>query len=139
MRSLAYSDDLPLVNVPSLAALACQQGDVWWTLLPLKKDTTFQAVYEVRDGTWSELLAPEAVDDDQLPELGKLMDRVTPVGLATKADAMARWCQGLTPGSSDTLKASAVAWAARSCEAGHWSDALPAYHRKSAPELQRGL
>ena len=37
MRTLAWTDDLPLCSVPSLAALACQQGDGrWWTLLPLK-------------------------------------------------------------------------------------------------------
>ena len=142
VRALAYCDDLPLANVPSLAALACQQGDgCWWTLLPLKKDTTFHAVYEVRNGTWRELLPPEAVDDDQLPNLGQLMDQVTPVGpaLATKADAMARWCRGLEPGNAADLKAPAVAWAARGCQAGHWSEAMPAYYRKSAPELQRGL
>lgn len=142
VRTLAWSEQLPVVSVPSLAALACQQGDgCWWTLLPLKKDTTFHAAYEVRGGRWHELIAPFAVDDAELPDLGPLRDRLTAVGpaLATKPEAMANWCQGMPQGSDAALEAVAVAQAARSCASGAWDQVLPAYYRKSAPELQRGL
>ena len=142
MRTLAWTDDLPLCSVPSLAALACQQGDgCWWTLLPLKKDTTFHAAYEVKNGIWEELIAPQAVDDADLPAIGDLAQGLTAVGpaLTLKPEAMARWCRGMPQGNAAVLEAPAVADAARGCTAEHWSAALPNYHRKSAPELQRGL
>ena len=76
-----------------------------------------------------------------MPTLGALRDGLTAVGpaLATKPDAMAAWCEGMAMGSDAALAAPAVATAAHGCSAEAWSAALPNYHRKSAPELQRGL
>lgn len=141
LRTLAWCDDLPLIPVPTLAALACQQGDGrWWTLLPLKKDVTYHAAYAVEGGRWRELLPVAALADDQPPPHGPWTVGCTAVGpaLTAKPEAMAQWCGALAQGSAAALDAVAVAQAARCCQAQPWSAVLPAYHRKSAPELQRG-
>lgn len=140
-RTLAWCDQLPVLAVPTLAALACQQGDgCWWTLLPLKKDVTFHACYRVQGGRWEELSAPLAVDDAALPELAQVPPEALAVGpaLQLKEAAMQRWCGDRQRGSADDLDARGVAVAAACCPAQAAHEAFPNYYRKSAPELQRG-
>lgn len=141
-RTVAWVEGLPLIAVPTLAALACQQGDgQWWTLLSLKKDVTFHAAYRVNAGRWHECQAPLAVDDAHPPSLPPASQPWVAVGpaLADKPAAMAAWCGSMSMGSVAALGAVAVGHAARYLPSQAWSTVLPSYHRKSAPELQRGL
>ena len=142
-RTLAWCDGLPVIPVPSLAALACAQGaGNWYTLLPLKKDVTFHAAYHVDgDGSWQELMPVQALADDApLPSLSSLPEQITLVGpaLSAKPDLLARLPHSLPRGQDEAPQAHGVALAARSCQAlADLDQLLPAYHRQSAPELQR--
>ncbi|TVR39966.1 MAG: tRNA (adenosine(37)-N6)-threonylcarbamoyltransferase complex dimerization subunit type 1 TsaB [Planctomycetota bacterium] len=143
VRTLCWIDELPLIPVPSLAALAVAQGDgCWWTLLSLKRDVTFSAVYRVQRGRFAELVSVQAcVDDQPLPQ--SLPAEAVAVGpaLAAKPALAQSWApqqaDAIAAGMAE-LDAVAVAHAARSCSPEPWSAVLPQYHRLSAPELQRG-
>lgn len=138
LRTLAYTEALPLIPVSSTQALAVQQGEgKWWTLISLKKDTTFSAVYTVlADGQTTELQAVQAVADaDGMP----LPEAAAPCGpaLQAKPALLEQWGYAGAHGSVEPLRALAVAQAADWCVAQPWSQVLPAYHQRSAPELQR--
>ena len=69
MRTLAWIEQLPVVGVDTLAAIAAAQGPgCWWVWLPLKKDTTFHACYRVTpDGC--EVISPITAQLDSVPLL----------------------------------------------------------------------
>jgi len=139
-RTLAWLEDLPVRAVDSLAALAAGAGDgLWWTLLPLKRDVTFHALYRVAAGRVRCLAAPSAVADAEPPTLGPDFTGATAIGpaLAEKAGLLARWAPGFPQASVQPCDARGVAAAAADSPLLDWRDLHPAYHMASAPALQR--
>ena len=135
-RCLAWAESLPVIPVPSLAALACQQGPGrWYTLLALKKDVTFHAAYQVKDQSWQELSPVQACEDQQAWACPPAACVAVGPALAEKP-ALAQQL-GLPLGSPQPLHAEGVAKAALSCPPLAWDQLFPAYHRPSAAELQR--
>lgn len=139
-RTLAWVEGLRVRAVDSLAALAMAQGDgLWWTLLPLKRDTTFHGLFRVLGGHCDTLRATAAGADAEAVDLHPLTREAIAIGpaLATKPDLAPRWCPGVRLGSSAGVNARGVAGAAAGSPVVAWSELLPAYHQLSAPELQR--
>lgn len=139
-RTLAWIEQLPVHGVDSLQALAMQHGDgLWWALLPLKKDTTFHALFRVRGGECETLAATSACLDRDRPRLHELTASATAIGpaLAAKPELAHSWCPGIRLGSAAPLNARGVARATHLVPAVTWQALLPAYHQDSAPEIQR--
>ncbi|TVR14323.1 MAG: tRNA (adenosine(37)-N6)-threonylcarbamoyltransferase complex dimerization subunit type 1 TsaB [Planctomycetota bacterium] len=138
-RTLAWCDQLPLIPVPTLAALACDQGPgLWYTVLPLKKDVTFHAAYSVdATGAWQEVLPVQAINDDASADFPPVDATYTAVGPALASKPQLLQCCPAPSGSPQAPTAHGVARAARSCQPQDPAHLLPAYHRASAPELQR--
>jgi tRNA threonylcarbamoyladenosine biosynthesis protein TsaB len=139
-RTLAWVEGLRVRAVDSLSALAMAQGDgLWWTLLPLKRDTTFHALFRVAGGSCETLRATAAGADAEAVELHPLTSAAIAIGpaLATKPDLAGRWCPGVRLGSSAGVDARGVGRAAAGSPLVAWNELLPAYHQLSAPELQR--
>jgi tRNA threonylcarbamoyladenosine biosynthesis protein TsaB len=139
-RTLAWVDGLPVHGVDSLAALARQQGDgLWWTLVPLKRDTTFHGLFRVSGGRVETIQPAMAAADDTTPALDPLIAQAVAVGpaLTAKPGLAERWCPGVKLGSAGVLTARGVAQDARQSPPGRWEEILPAYHQLSAPEIQR--
>jgi tRNA threonylcarbamoyladenosine biosynthesis protein TsaB len=139
-RTLAWIEGLPVRAVDSLEALARGRGDgLWWTLLPLKRDTTFHALFRVVGGVCETLRSTIAAADAAVPDLHPLTAQAIAVGpaLATKPGLAERWCPGVRTGDPRGPDARGVALAAPWSPALAWDAVLPAYHQASAPELQR--
>jgi tRNA threonylcarbamoyl adenosine modification protein YeaZ len=139
-RTLAWIDDLPVHGVDSLAALALEQGDgLWWALMPLKRDTSFHALFLVDQGRLTVLAPTRAHLDAETPDLHPRTLEAVAIGpaLAAKPDLARRWCPGVALGSPAILTARGVAKAAAQVAPGSWRDVLPAYHLEAAPVLQR--
>ncbi|MBA3708187.1 MAG: tRNA (adenosine(37)-N6)-threonylcarbamoyltransferase complex dimerization subunit type 1 TsaB [Planctomycetes bacterium] len=139
-RTLAWLDDLPVHGVDSLVALALEQGDgLWWTLMPLKRDTTFHGLFEVAGGSVAILEATRADRDADAVVLHPRTRDATAIGpaLAAKPALARHWCPGIAIGAAAHLTARGVAKAAASVPAASWRDLLPAYHLEAAPVLQR--
>ena len=74
-RSLAWAWQLPVYNVNSMVALAAPHGDGRYVcLMPLKKDTTFIAAYEILDDTVTELFPVTPFLDSNKPTLPMIGD-----------------------------------------------------------------
>lgn len=140
VRTLAWIEDLPVHGVDSLAALAAERGDgLWWVLLPLKRDTTFQGLFRVAGGLVTTLTLSVAQADAGAPVLHPATAQATAVGpaLAQKPGLAERWCPGVALGPAAGVSARGVARLARATAPQRWPEALPAYLQASAPELQR--
>lgn len=139
-RTLAWIDHLPVHPVDSLAACAMQQGDgLWWVLLPLKRDTTFHGLYEVRGGRLSTLLATAACRDDAAPVVHPRLAEAVAIGpaLSAKPGLAQRWSRDIRLGDPAGPDARGVALLAGQVEAVAWDRVLPLYHQEPAPVLQR--
>lgn len=139
-RTLAWIEGLRVRAVDSLAALAVARGDgLWWTLLPLKRDTTFHALFRVTGGRCETLRATAAAADAEPIDPHPLTHEAVAIGpaLASKPDLAARWCPGVRLGDASGVDARGVALAAPAAPLVEWAGLLPAYHQLSAPELQR--
>ena len=140
VRTLAWIDQLPVIGVDSLAALAAERGDgLWWVLLPLKKDTTFHGLFRVAGGALEVLMPSAAQADAERPALHPATAQATAVGpaLAHKPGLAERWCPGVALGLPSALSARGVARLARVFPARPWQEALPVYLQASAPEKLR--
>jgi tRNA threonylcarbamoyladenosine biosynthesis protein TsaB len=139
-RTLAWIEQLPVHGVDALAALAAERGDgLWWTLLPLKKDTTFHGLFRVSDGRVETLQATCTGLDAHSVTLHPDTAHAVAVGpaLAAKPGLAERWCPGIRLGDPAALTARGVARLAPHVPALDWSAILPAYHQQPAPVLQR--
>lgn len=140
VRTLAWIEQLPVLPVDTLVALACAQGPgLWWCLLPLKRDTTFHAVVSVDAERRPTVLMPsQAVLDAQPLGLPPGCDPVA-IGpaLASKPELVERWRPGTRLGSADGPSALGVAWAAQVVTPVTWDQVLPVYLQEPAPVLQR--
>lgn len=139
-RTLAWLDRLPVHPVDSLAACAAVRGDgLWWVLLPLKRDTTFHALFEVRGGRVGTLQATAACRDDEVPALHPRTAAATAVGpaLAGKPGLAQRWCPGVRCGDAAGPDAAGVALLAGQVPPVSWDRVQPLYHQEPAPVLQR--
>lgn len=139
-RTLAWIEQLPVHGVDALAALAAEQGDgLWWTLLPLKKDTTFHGLFRVSGGIVTTLAETVAVPDALMPMLHPDTVLATAIGpaLGAKPDLARTWCPGVAVGTSASPTARGVARLAPQVPALDWQALLPAYHQQPAPVLQR--
>lgn len=139
-RTLAWCEQLPLVGVDSLAAIACAQGPgLWWVLLPLKGDTTFHALVEVGPAG-HQFLAPSAWSlDAATPALHPRTVQAVAIGpaLAQKPELAREWCPGVALGRAVGCTARGVLKAAEGQPGQDWRELAVAYHIPSAPELQR--
>jgi tRNA threonylcarbamoyladenosine biosynthesis protein TsaB len=136
-RTLAWTDDLPICAVDSTAAAALAAGPGTWAVcLSLKRDVTFVACHRISAAAIDTVLPVAAYDDagpapHLPPEAG-----VTGPALEAKATVIdAWWPDRLRQAAS--LDALAVGRAARWSPSIPWQELAPAYHRASAPELQR--
>jgi tRNA threonylcarbamoyladenosine biosynthesis protein TsaB len=145
-RTLAWVEGWPVRSVGTMAALAAAQGPgLWWSLVPLKKDTTFHALYRVDDaGLVDEIIAPTPCLDRDHPVLADAVAAAVAIGpaLHSKPGLAEHWCPGIAVGSSEACSAQAVArLAVAEQRAGRataeWHSLVPAYHIASAPELER--
>lgn len=140
VRTLAWVEALPVHVVDSLAACAATQGDgLWWVLLPLKRDTTFHALVELRAGR-ADILAPTAAcRDDAAPALHPLTREAVAIGpaLAAKPGLAQRWLPGVREGDPAGPDARGVAMLAAQSPALDWAAVQPLYHQEPAPVLQR--
>jgi tRNA threonylcarbamoyladenosine biosynthesis protein TsaB len=139
-RTLAWLEGVPVAGIDSLAARAAEAGDgLWWVLLPLKRDTTFHALFRVA-GSLIEVLAPTvAAADAASQDLHPATTGATAIGpaLTAKPGLAQRWCPGVAEGSPAALSARGVARVAAGVPAGPWDRLLPQYHQEPAPVLQR--
>lgn len=140
VRTLAWLEDLPVLPVDTLVALACANGPgLWWCLLPLKRDTTFHAVVAVDDARRpTVIMASAAIPDAQPPTLPAGCDPVA-IGpaLTAKPELVQRWRPGTRLGSALGPTADGVAYAAQWVAPVAWADVLPVYLQEPAPVLQR--
>jgi tRNA threonylcarbamoyl adenosine modification protein YeaZ len=139
-RTLAWIEQLPVHGVDALAALAAEQGEgLWWTLLPLKKDTTFHGLFRVSGGIVTTLAETVAAPDALMPTLHPDTASAIAIGpaLAAKPDLARTWCPGVALGTSAGPTARGVARLAPQVPALDWQAILPAYHQQPAPVLQR--
>lgn len=140
VRSLAWVEDLPVLAVDTMAAIAVASGPgLRLVLLSQKRDATFHALWQVdADGGLRELWPSEARADDA-KALSALPIAALVVGpaLAGKPALAERWAPGLSCGSTSGCTALAVARVARSLSPCDWRTLLPRYHVASAPEMQR--
>ncbi len=139
-RTLAWVEGVRVRAVDSLEALAHQRGDgLWWTLLPLKRDTTFHALFRITGGRCETLQATAAGADAEGVALHPSTRDAVAIGpaLATKPELAGRWCPGVRLGDAAGVDARGVARAAVDAPLVEWAQLLPAYHQLSAPELQR--
>ncbi len=140
VRTLAWIEQLPVLPVDTLVALACAQGPgLWWCLLPLKRDTTFHAVVAVDEARRPTMVVASAAIPDAQPPL--LPDGCDPIAigpaLTAKPELAERWRPGTRVGSADGPSAIGVAWAAQSVTPVTWDQVLPVYLQEPAPVLQR--
>jgi tRNA threonylcarbamoyladenosine biosynthesis protein TsaB len=139
-RTLAWTEQVPVIPVDSLLALALEQGDgCWWTLLPLKKDTTFSACFRVTAGKAEVCHATHArLDAGPAPELPSTVVAVGPALLA-KPTLATTWRPQVALGSTayPTAKGVALATLQAGAQPMAWNDLLPEYHMEPAPVLQR--
>ena len=139
-RTLAWVEGLRVRAVDSLEALARARGPgLWWTLLPLKRDTTFHALFRIVGGQCETLRATTTGADAEAVDLHPLTREAVAVGpaLASKPGLAGRWCPGVILGEAAGVVARGVALAAAAAPLVEWGHLLPAYHQLSAPELQR--
>jgi tRNA threonylcarbamoyl adenosine modification protein YeaZ len=139
-RTIAWLEAVPVIAVDSLAATAAQAGDgLWWVLLPLKRDTTFHALFRVAAGRIETLAPSVAAADAAVPALHPLTAQAVAIGpaLTAKPGLAERWCPGIGCGSSAGPDARGVALAAQGGEPRPWAELLPAYLMEPAPVLQR--
>lgn len=139
-RTLAWIAALPVHPVDSLVALALERGDgLWWPLLPLKRDTTFQAVVRVVGGRPEVVVATLAQPDGDPPLLPGDLAGLVAIGpaLTAKPELVQTWRPGTTLGDPAPLTARGVAIAAAQVPAVTWQQVLPAYHQDPAPVIQR--
>ena len=139
-RTLAWVEGLRVRAVDSLEALARARGDgLWWTLLPLKRDTTFHALFRIAGGRCETLRATATAADAEAIDLHPETAEAVAIGpaLATKPELAGRWCPGVRLGDAAGVDARGVALAAADAPLVEWAALLPAYHQLSAPELQR--
>lgn len=139
VRTIAYTDRLPIHAVDACAALAAAAGPGRWAvLLPLKRDTTFTAVVVVAaDGTITMERAVRAVLDDDDADLASCGASALGPALVDKPALVRRWLPDAPWGSAAGVSAVAVAGAARHVPARPWAGLLPRYHQLSGPELLR--
>jgi len=139
-RTLAWIEGLAVHPVVSTAALAAQQGDgLWWTLMPLKRDTTFHALYRMVAGSCEIITAPQPCLDAAQPAIDPSISNSIAIGpaLAQKPGLAERWAPGVRLGSSIGVDARGVAAIARCTPPSPWRDILPEYGIQPAPILQR--
>jgi tRNA threonylcarbamoyl adenosine modification protein YeaZ len=139
-RTLGWLDRLPVHAVDSLAACAARQGDgVWWVLLPLKRDTTFHALFDIVAGRLTTLRATCACRDDAKPELHPGTSQAIAIGpaLVGKPGLAEAWLPGVRLGDPGGPDARGVAMLADQVPGLPWDRVLPLYHQEPAPVLQR--
>ena len=139
-RTIAWTDQLPVHLVDSLAACAAQQGDgLWLVLLPLKRDTTFHGLFRVEDGFVATLSGTMACRDDGLPALPSEAAGAVAIGpaLTAKPGLAERWVHGIALGDPACPDARGVARIAAQVAPVPWNRVLPRYHQEPAPVLQR--
>ena len=139
-RTLAWVEGLRVRAVDSLEAMARARGDgLWWVLLPLKRDTTFHALFRIGGGRCETLRATATGADAEAISLHP--DTAAAVAIApavaTKPELAARWCPGVRLGDPAGVDARGVALAAADAPLVEWPALLPEYHQLSAPELER--
>ncbi|HAT10041.1 MAG TPA: tRNA (adenosine(37)-N6)-threonylcarbamoyltransferase complex dimerization subunit type 1 TsaB [Planctomycetes bacterium] len=140
VRTLAWLEGLPVHPIDSLAACARRQGDgLWWVLLPLKRDTTFHALFRINGGHLETIVPTHACRDDQLPQLPELADTAVAIGpaLSAKPGLAERWRPGVVCGDPSGPDARGVAALAGQVPSVAWDAVLPLYHQEPAPVLQR--
>jgi tRNA threonylcarbamoyladenosine biosynthesis protein TsaB len=137
-RTLAWIDRIPVHPVDSLAACAMAAGDGrWWVSLPLKKDTTFHAIYGVAGGHLTIAHPAVAVPDaDALPWPVDGAVAIGP-GLTAKPELIARYAPQGIRGSAAPPTARGVARLAAQTPAVAWDALVPVYGQEPAPVLQR--
>ncbi len=139
-RTIAWTDDLPVHPVDSLAACAIRQGDgLWLVLLPLKRDTTFHGLFRVACGLVTTLSGTTACLDEQLPALPPEAADAVAIGpaLSAKSGLAGRWSPGSRLGDPAPPDARGVARLAGQVPAVPWDAVLPLYHQEPAAVLQR--
>ena len=138
-RSLAWAWQLPVYNVNSMVALTAEHGDGRYVcLMPLKKDTTFIAAYEINADHVSELLPVTPYLDANIPALPDLGDyQLVGPALHSKAHLIHDWSLQQNILSDAAVNAVTVLRACKLSTLVDWEAVLPAYHQASAPELQR--
>lgn len=138
IRTLAWLEHLEVTPVGSLAALAAAQGDgCWWTLLPLKKDTTFHACYRISSGIISELSpATPCLDLAGPPSPPPGAVAIGPA-LSLKPGLADRWAPGIVLGDPAPVHGRGVARAALGRPSIPWSGLLPDYGIEASPVIQR--
>lgn len=139
-RTLGWTDSLPVHAVDSLAACAMGQGDgLWWVLLPLKRDTTFHALFEITGGRLEILQATTACRDDAAPVLHPRTRDALAIGpaLGGKPGLAQAWIPGIRMGDAAGPDARGVARLAGQVPPTGWEHVAPLYHQDPAPVLQR--
>lgn len=132
-RSLAALENLPIIAVDALAALALAAGPgLWRACWSLKRDVTFTGVYQVSDGLTTVAPATAVLDAEGIPSDHPLAVCIGPA-LTTKPHLF----MGLHTGSAAELNAVMVGRAARHFPQISWQDCLPQYGLASDPELRR--
>jgi hypothetical protein len=116
------------------------QGDgLWWVLLPLKRDTTFHAVFAIAGGRLETLQATVACRDDLPPALHARTREAVAIGpaLIGKPGLAQSWLPGVCEGDAAGPDARGVARLAGQVPPIAWEHVAPLYHQEPAPVLQR--
>ncbi len=140
IRTLAWLEALPVHPVDSLAACAMRQGDgLWLVLLPLKRDTTFHALFRITGGRLETIAPTTACRDDRAPPFSEMARAAIAIGpaLAAKPGLAERWLPGIASGDPAGPDARGVAALAGQVPTVAWDAVLPLYHQEPAPVLQR--
>lgn len=138
-RSLAWAWHIPVHSVNSMLALTAAHGDGRYVcLMPLKKDTTFIAAYEITGTCVTELFPVTPYLDSNTPDLPDLGNyQLIGPALNTKAHLIDDWSLQQNVLSDAAVNAVDVLQASALSPLENWEAVLPAYHQASAPELQR--
>lgn len=148
-RSLAALENLPIIAVDALAALAVAAGPgLWRACWSLKRDVTFTGVYQVGDVSSSRLpafgvyrvdevlttLSPATAVSDAA---GIPTDHPQAVCIGPALRTKPLLFAGLQTGNTEELNALMVGRAARFFPQISWQECLPQYGLASDPELRR--
>jgi tRNA A37 threonylcarbamoyladenosine modification protein TsaB len=132
-RSLAALENLPIIAVDALAALAVAAGPgLWRACWSLKRDVTFTGVYRV-DEVLTTLSPATAVSD----AAGIPTDPPQAVCIGPALRTKPLLFAGLQTGNTEELNALMVGRAARFFPQISWQECLPQYGLASDPELRR--
>jgi len=139
-RTIAAVDDVPIHPVDSLAALAALAGEgLHAVLLPLKRDTCFVGCYSVDAAGIAVIRSPEAFVIGR-DDVGAAIPRDAGVVAADdprRDPFLERWALAGRVAAVVRPHARGVTAVAPAFPAVGWRGCRPAYHQRSAPELQR--